>query len=230
MMWSWEGYTSGLPYYSNSLAMSKTIYKRYLLFLGLTFVFNVGHAPTMQAQILASPVFDVANNLIGGIQKVVMTASKAVREEILPWKERISKVQDFFKKASETVNVVIRNLKMTHDLIETEEKINRLFNQSIQQINASENVLQKWKYQWILGQLYWESRNIFGAFDLAHTEGQGIIDDEGRIRIIQNTLKEARSVYRTMRATIRRANRATYKFQRQKRELEVFNRLFSKTD
>ncbi len=194
------------------------------------FIFNIAHAPTMQAQILASPVFDVGNNLIGGIQKVVMTASKAIREEILPWKERISKVQDFFKKASETVNVVIKNLKMTHDLIETEKKINRLFNRSIDQINASENVLQKWKYQWILGQLYWESRNIFGAFDLAHTEGQSVMDDEGRIRIIQQTLKEARSVYRAMRATIRRANRATYKLQRQKRELEVFNRLFGKTD
>ena len=80
---------------------------------------------------------------------------------------------------------------MTHDLIETEKKINRLFTRSMNQINESENVLQKWKYQWILGQLYWESRNIFGAFELAHTEGQGIMDDEGRIRIIQQTLKEA---------------------------------------
>ena len=105
-------------------------FKRSLLLLGLTFFFQVANAPTMQAQ-LASPVFDVGNNLIGGIQKVVMTASKAIREEILPWKERISKVQDFFKKASETVNVVIRNLKMTHDLIETEEKINRLFTLSL---------------------------------------------------------------------------------------------------
>jgi len=119
------------------------------------------YAPTLKAQILASPVFDVANNAIGGIQKVVMTASRAIREEILPWKERISKVR---------------------------------------------------------------------AFDLAHTEGQGIMDDEGRIQIIQNTLKEARSVYQAMRATIRRANRATYKFQRQKRQLEVFNRLFGKAD
>ncbi len=203
-------------------------FKRLFLLLGLIFFFQVANAPTAEAQILASPVFDVGNNLIGGIQKVVMTASKAIREEILPWKERISKVQDFFKKASETVNVVIKNLKMTHDLIETEEKINRLFTRSIDQINASENVLQKWKYQWILGQLYWESRNIFGAFDLAHKEGQGIMDDEGRIRIIQQTLRQARTIYRAMRTTIRRANRATYKFQRQKRELEVFNRLFGK--
>jgi len=204
--------------------------KRYTAIFCLLLISNLTYAPTLKAQILASPVFDVANNVIGGIQKVVMTASKAIREEILPWKERISKVQDFFKKASETVNVVIKNLKMTHDLIETEKKINRLFTRSIDQINESENVLQKWKYQWILGQLYWESRNIFGAFDLAHTEGQGIMDDEGRIRIIQNTLKEARSVYQAMRATIRRANRATYKFQRQKRQLEVFNRLFGKAD
>ncbi|MEM1119805.1 MAG: hypothetical protein AAGJ18_05115 [Bacteroidota bacterium] len=206
------------------------IIKRYLSVVGLLLLSNLIHAPTLEGQILASPVFDVANNAIGGIQKVVMTASKAIREEILPWKERISKVQDFFKKASETVNVVIKNLKMTHDLIETEKKINRLFTRSIDQINESGNVLQKWKYQWILGQLYWESRNIFGAFDLAHNEGQGVMDDEGRIRIIQNALKEARSVYRAMRATIRRANRATYKFQRQKRELEVFNRLFGKND
>ena len=184
----------------------------------------------MHAQILASPVFDVANNAIGGIQKVVMTASRAIREEILPWKERISKVQDFFKKASETVNVVIRNLKMTHDLIETEKKINRLFTRSIDQINTSENVLQKWKYQWILGQLYWESRNVFEAFEISHKEHYSIMDDEGRIRIIRQSLQNARNIYRAMRATIRRANRATYKFQRQKRQLEVFNRLFGKAD
>ena len=212
------------------MIMQKTTLKKHLILFGCLCFFNTSYAPTMQAQILASPVFDVGNNLIGGIQKVVMTASRAIREEILPWKERVSKVQDFFKKASETVNVVIVNLKMTNDLIETEKKINRLFNKSIEQINESENVVQQWKYQWILGQLYWESRNIFGAFDLAHTEGQGIMDDEGRIRIIQQTLKEARNVYRAMRATIRRANQATYKFQRQKRQLEVFNRLFEKTD
>ena len=119
---------------------------------------------------------------------------------------------------------------MTHDLIETEKKINRLFTRSIDQINTSENVLQKWKYQWILGQLYWESRNVFEAFEISHKEHYSIMDDEGRIRIIRQSLQNARNIYRAMRATIRRANRATYKFQRQKRQLEVFNRLFGKAD
>ena len=75
--------------------------------------------------------------------------------------------------------------------------------------------------------------NIFGkSYDVVNgdIDDGRVMDDEGRIRIIQQTLKEARSVYRAMRATIRRANRATYKLQRQKRELEVFNRLFGKTD
>ena len=208
----------------------KMLIKKYTAIFCLLLISNMTYAPTLKAQILASPVFDVANNAIGGIQKVVMTASRAIREEILPWKERISKVQDFFKKASETVNVVIRNLKMTHDLIETEKKINRLFTRSIDQINTSENVLQKWKYQWLLGQLYWESRNVFEAFEISHKEHYSIMDDEGRIRIIRQSLQDARNIYRAMRATIRRANRATYKFQRQKRQLEVFNRLFGKTD
>ena len=208
----------------------KMLIKRYTAIFCLLLISNMTYAPSLNAQILASPVFDVANNAIGGIQKVVMTASRAIREEILPWKERISKVQDFFKKASETVNVVIRNLKMTHDLIETEKKINRLFTRSIDQINTSENVLQKWKYQWLLGQLYWESRNVFEAFEISHKEHYSIMDDEGRIRIIRQSLQDARNIYRAMRATIRRANRATYKFQRQKRQLEVFNRLFGKTD
>lgn len=77
--------------------MNNMNFKRFPLLLGLVCLFNVANAPTMHAQ-LASPVFDVGNNLIGGIQKVVMTASKAIREEILPWKERISKVQDFLKR------------------------------------------------------------------------------------------------------------------------------------
>lgn len=203
----------------------RSIISKIVLCLGLCCINTF--TPLATAQV-ASPVFDIPNNLIGGIQKVVMTASKVVRETILPFKESVSKIQQFFKKASESVNLVIKNLKMVHDLIKVEESINRLFLKSIQQIDESESVPNKWKHRWILGQLYWESRNIFGVFDLAHTEGQGVMDDEGRIRIIQKTLKQARQVHSAMKVAIRRTNREVFKVQRQKRALEIYTTLFTK--
>ena len=202
--------------------------KRIFIFSAFGFLFFTAHAPTLQAQILASPVFDVANNLIGGIQKAVMIASKAIREEILPLKESIAKVQDFFKKSSQVVNSLIRNLKMTHDLIQIEQDIFQLFQRSMAQIDAAPNVQQKWKHRWILGQLYWESRNVFGVFELSYKENYAIMDDEGRIRFIQSALKQARTIYRAMKLTIRRTNRETYQFNRQKKELALFLEVFKR--
>lgn len=80
----------------------------------------------IQAQ-LASPVIDIPNNTTGAVIKAVEQVSRTIREDILPFKESISKVQSFFKKARQTVNVVVKNLEMTKQLIEMEDKISELF-------------------------------------------------------------------------------------------------------
>lgn len=191
----------------------------------LTLLFHIAHAPTMKAQILASPVIDVANNTIGAVGKVVAQTARAIREDILPWKERISKVQEFFRQASEKVNVVVTNLAMVNDLIEMENKINRLFDRSIQGLDQAENFEDKWKYRVILHEVYRESLSVFNVFDIAQHE-QGTMDDENRIILIRETLKKARGVYTSLRIAIRRVNKAFADVSKTKKELEVFERVF----
>jgi len=187
--------------------------KKLITLFSLFAVFQVAHAPPMKAQILASPVIDVANNAIGAIGKVVAQTARAIREDILPWKERISKVQDFFRQASD------------NDLIEMENKINRLFDRSIQGLDQSENWEDKWKYRVMIHEVYRESLSVFNVFDIAQYE-QGTMDDENRIILIRETLKKARQVYTSLRVAVRRVNKAFAEVNKTKKELEVFERVF----
>jgi len=54
----------------------------------------------------------------------------------------------------------------------------------------------------------------------------GIIDDKGRIQLIKQTLIKAKGIKKSLRATMRRANRQVYRVKRQQKELEVFTNLF----
>lgn len=200
--------------------------KKLSLLTSLLLLFNIAQAPTLEAQILASPVFDVANNAIGAIAKVVANLSRAIREDILPWKERVSKIQDFFKKASERVSIVVKNLQMVNDLIEKEKAIQQLFNNTIQLLDASEDFEDKWKHRWILAQLYLKATEVFKLFDIATKEKQGIMDDENRIILIRDSLKRLRKIHTAMKVAIRRTNRSIYRIERTKKELMVFDRVF----
>ena len=162
----------------------------------LILFFHIVPAPTADAQILASPVFDSTNNQLGAVQKFVMQASKAIREDILPIKEGISKVQEFFKKTKQKINLVIVNLKIIDDIIDIEKKINQLHDRYQDRINASTDLTQKWRYRVLISQLYWQSRNIFEVFETTMRDGHTVIDDEGRINILQQTKKRARLMLR----------------------------------
>jgi len=199
--------------------------KKLLTLLFLVSILQVAHAPKAEAQILASPVFDVANNAIGTIGRVVARTARAIREDILPWKERISKVQEFFRQASEQVNVVVTNLAMVNDLIEMENKINQLFDRSIQGLDQAEYFEEKWKYRVMIHEVYSESLALFNIFDIAQYE-QGTMDDENRIILIRETLKKSRKVYTSLRVAVRRVNKAFAEVAKTKKELEVFERVF----
>ena len=199
--------------------------KRLSLLSILVLFFNVAYAPNVNAQLLASPVIDVANNAIGAIAKVVANASRAIREDILPWKDRISKVQQFFQQASQKVNLVVKNLAMVNDLIALENKINKLFSTSIQKLDRAESFEEKWKHRIILYEVYKESLNIFNVFDISIQE-QGTMDDENRIILVRDSLKKARKVYTSLRVAVRRVNKEFTKIEKTKKELEVFDRLF----
>ena len=154
----------------------------------------------------------------------VSTGIKALLEN--GFIEKISKVQEFFKVASDIVSAVVKNLKMTKELIEVEKDIIKLYMRSLERLDEAEDFKDKWKYRWILGQLFLEAQQIFELFDLATQQNKGIIDDKGRIQLIKHSLKEAKRIKRSMYATVRRTNRHLYAIKRQQKELEVFTNLF----
>ena len=154
----------------------------------------------------------------------VSTGIKALLEN--GFIEKISKVQEFFKVASDIVSAVVKNLKMTKELIEVEKDIIKLYKRSLERLEEAEDFTDKWKYRWILGQLFLEAQQVFELFDLATQQNKGIIDDKGRIELIKHSLKEAKRIKRSMYATVRRTNRHIYAIKRQQKELEVFTNLF----
>jgi len=178
------------------------------------------------AQVVA-PVMDrdhIETSRVESYSAAVSTGIKAILEN--GFIEKISKVQEFFKVASEIISAVVKNLKMTKELIETEQDIFKLYIKYLKRLDESEDFEDKWKYRWILGQLFLESNRIFEVFDIATQENMGIIDDKGRIELIKQTLIRAKGIKRSLRATMRRANRQVYRVKRQKKELEVFTNLF----
>lgn len=179
----------------------------------------------MRGQVTA--VVDNQHNTTTTIEALTETAATGLKQFFeTPFIENISKVQTFFKEASQLVSKIVQNLRMTRQLIETEKEIYELFTRSMTQIEESEDFAEKWKYRWILLQLFNESGRIFEVFDIATQENMGIIDDKGRILLIKNALKEAKTVKASMKATVRRTNRAWYKLKTKQRAFETFAKLF----
>jgi len=190
-------------------------------------IFILFSSPTLLPSQLASPVIDVSNNITGAVIKTVETVSRTIREDILPFKENISKVQNFFKDAKKVVNVVVKNLEMTKQLIEMEDKISELFLTSLEQVDKAENIPYKWKHRWRLAQLWYQSRELLEVFDLAYLNEKGIMDDEQRITLIKETLDKVRKVYSAMKVSVRRTQKLEREIQRKKRELAAFEEFFT---
>lgn len=206
-----------------------TFYKSYLkntLYILLIWIGICCFSSTPLSAQLASPVFDGYNNFIGSVAMSVAKTSRAIREDILPFKETISKVQSFFKDTKTKVNAVVVNLKMTQQVIEMESKISQLFLQSLQQMDEAQNVPYIWKHRWVLAQLWYESRNILEVFDFSYLEEKGIMDDQQRITLIKETLKKLRKVHAAMRLKVRRTQRLEYKIKTKQREIGAFTNLF----
>jgi len=179
----------------------------------------------MRGQVTA--VVDNQHNTTTTIEALTETAATGLKQFFeTPFIENISKVQTFFREASQLVSQIVQNLRMTRQLIETEKEIYELFTRSMNQIDESEDFAEKWKYRWILLQLFNESGRIFEVFDIATQQNMGIIDDKGRILLIKNALKQAKTVKASMKATVRRTNRAWYKLKTKQREFETFGELF----
>ena len=175
------------------------------------------------------PVIDAYNNALGATARFLATASEVIQRDIMPWKERVGKIQDFFRKANEKIGVVVKNLAMTRRLIETEADIRNLFIVTRARIEAAPGIVDRWRHIWILTSLWREALMIFEEFDLVYKEGQSVMDDDGRIIIIRDALKKALTVRSAMKLVVRRINRETGSMHRQIRERALYKHLFSGT-
>ena len=182
---------------------------------------------SLSAMSQVTAVIDPNHNATTKIEALTETAATGLKQFFeSPFIEKISKVQTFFKAASQLVSKIVQNLRMTRQLIDTEKDIYELFIRSLDQIDKAEDFPGKWKHRWVLLQLFNESTRIFEVFDLATQKNMGIIDDKGRILLIKNALKQAKSVKGAMKAAVRRANRSWYKLKRTEKEFETFAKLF----
>jgi len=119
---------------------------------------------------------------------------------------------------------VVANLKMTRQLVEEEQRIYELYTYCTGKITDSEYLLDKWKYNKVITELFRESVKVFEIFDLATQHNIAVIDDRGRITLIKEALYQIRKIRRGMHATLRRANHAIFKYKRKKKEFEFFKR------
>lgn len=175
----------------------------------------------------ATAVVDAEHQKTSAIEAATETAATGLKQFFeKPWIEKISKVQSFFKDASQLVSKVVQNLRMTRQLIQTEKDIYELFVRSVERIDNMEDFTDKWKHRWILLQLLNESTKVFEIFDLATQQNMGIIDDKGRIKLIKKALTQANTIKRSMRAAVRRTNRTLYKLKRKQKDIETFSKLF----
>ena len=143
------------------------------------------------------------------------------------WKE-VSRIEQFFSDASTIINQVLVNLKITKDLIEKEKKIIKLVERAMLKFEQADNLPNKGLYTLMLVEIYGQAITLFEIFDISNKPFMGIMDDEGRIRIIREALLKATTIESSIRTLIRRANQDSQNFARLERETETFKALFTK--
>ena len=196
-------------------------------FYFLVFMILFGVIQKVRGQV--TPVYDPAHIKETGIEATTTGISVGLKLafENPAWRN-ISKVEQFFKDASVLISRVLINLKMTKQLIEKEQRIFQLIEATMGRIEHTENLPSKGLYLLTLVEIYGQATTIFEIFDIATQERMGIINDEGRINIIKTALEKARTIERSIRVLIRRANKESLTYTRAQRELETFNQLFKK--
>ena len=115
---------------------------------------------------------------------------------------------------------------MTRELIQVEEEMWEILGTTIAKYNELDYWPTKWLHRKLIIELWYEKVRIFESFDIAVQQNKGIIDDEGRILLIKQALKEARATKAAMKVVLRRSNKDIATYERAKREIELFGQLF----
>ena len=116
---------------------------------------------------------------------------------------------------------------MTRQLVELEMDLWEILTTSMTKYNEAEYWPTKWVHRRLIAELWYEKVRIFESFDLATQRNRGVIDDEGRILLIKQALKEARATKAAMKVVLRRSNKDIATYERAKREIDLFSNLFT---
>ena len=188
------------------------------------------------------PVADYFGRWLSKTSSVVQQASQFIKETAAPLVNTFKKTQEFFQKAQTFVNRVVQNLRYIEMIVETHKDIRTLFDNAITGLNAPrdlddnglddwngdlDNALDKWKHAQVLLAISTEATSVFEILSNIIEQDAFTMDDKGRVQIIKETYQEMLKLKRAMRAQLRRINREVYQYSQLKKEIEVFDALFS---
>ena len=165
------------------------------------------------------------------------TASLVINTKVNIAISKIKKAQEFISKAHTIVNHTVENVKMVNQIIKINQEVATLVTTSIDAINEPRDYdydgiddlhyINKWKHIQILLAIGGQFDNVFELFKNVVESDRTIMDDKGRLKIIEDAYKDARKIRSSIRIQLRRINKEIYKYQRQRREVVLFTELFS---
>ena len=203
----------------------------------LFFTFLLGSSYLAQAQIQPVPVRDGKHNKWSLILQQVQTATIVVNVRTTLVVQKIRDVQEFVSKAHSVVNHTVKNVRMVNQTILITQDINDLVQTSIEAINEPRDhdldgqddlyYLNKWKHIQILLAIAGEADSVWELFKNVLEDDTNIMDDKGRLTIIQDAYNDALKIKASIRIQLRRINKEIFAYQSKRREVLAFEQLFN---
>lgn len=195
------------------------------LFISISFS-QVPIGAVLDTELLAA---NTTNNVVQGTTLFLLNREK-------PLQETIKNVQEFFLKANTIVNGAVKNMQMVRQVVNLQADIIELYDRSLTAINknraASNDIafIDKWKHAQILLALTKEATSVFELFEQLLAEDAMIINDKGRIQLLERVYKDMRMIKAAMRLQLRRINKEIYQYKRLETELKTFNAFFKTSE
>lgn len=182
----------------------------------------------LSAQIPIGPVLDAELLVPNTTNNVVQGTNLFLLQRERPLQETIKDVQGFFQKASTLVNGAVKQLRMVKEIVGNQKDIVQLYDRSLQALNGDgdNDFIDKWKHAQILLGLLNETTAVFELFENLITDDALVINDAGRLILLDRVYKDIKHIHRAMRSQVRRINQEIFAYKRLQREIETFELFF----
>lgn len=218
-----------------SFGKSCSLQRSIMYVLASVFCLLIGTFQNVSAQ-QPVPVFDKKHNAWSNILQQVQTATFVVNSRVTLVVDKIKNVQEFVSRAHTVVSGVVKNIRMVNQTIQVIQDINALVQSSIDTLNAPHDhdldgeddlyYINKWKHIQILLTIADQADSVWELFQHALENDTYIMDDKGRLTIIQDAYKDALSIKVAIRIQLRRIQKEIFHYQRKRREVLAFQQLF----